>query len=126
MKIITIIYIAYIWVGLLHALFVGVTLYTFMGAWLKRQFIGIPLAIIFFILAFFELYWIPIFQSLGVKIYTTDNNIHQFFNIDAQTNLVNILRPNFISFCFWIASTFLAYKVGNYIFIKNCQSSRYE
>ena len=119
MQNITTVYIAYIWVGLLHALFVGVTLYTFFEKWLKKQHQIIPIVIIFMILAFFELYWIPMFSSLGIQIYVQDTTVQQHFGIDGTTNLVSVLRPTYISYCFWIGSTYLAYRIGNFILIKN-------
>lgn len=112
------VYLAYVWVGLLHALFVGVTLYVFFGKWLKKQYFLIPCGIILIILAFFELYWIPVFNNLGIKIFIDNNNIHQHFGITAKNNLVQTIRPNWISYLFWLGSTALAYIIGNYIYDK--------
>lgn len=108
-----VVYLAYLWVGLIHALFVGVTLYAFWGAWLKRQNQLIPIVIIFAILAFFELYWIPMFQTLGIEIFIKDQAILQHFGIDENTDIVSTLRPNWISYIFWILSTWLSYRIGN-------------
>jgi hypothetical protein len=119
MNSITTVYLAYVWVGLLHALFVGVTLYSFFGKWLKMQYQIIPIAIIFVILAFFELYWIPMFNGLGISIFIKDAAVHQHFGIDEKTNLVQSLHPTYISYLFWIGSTYLGYKIGNFIFEKN-------
>lgn len=118
-----IIYIAYLWVGLLHALFVGVTLYTFLGKWLKQQHQIVPITIIFIVLVFFELYWIPLFQTLGIAIYVKNAAVHQYFGIDENTNIVDVLRQNWISYLFWIGSTYIGYKIGNYIFEKNKQKA---
>jgi hypothetical protein len=108
------VYLAYIWVGLLHALFVGVTLYSFLGTWFKKKHQFIPIALIFMILAFFELYWIPMFNTLGVQIYIHDTAVQQHFGIDANTNLVAALHPTYISYFFWVVTTYLGYKIGNY------------
>jgi hypothetical protein len=120
---VVIIYIAYLWVGLIHAIFVGITLYVFLGKWLEKQHQIVPVAIIFMVLVFFELYWIPLFQTLGIEIYVKNAVVHQHFGINEKTDIVNVLRPNWISYLFWIGSTFISYKVGNYIFEKNKQKA---
>lgn len=97
------VYLAYLWVGLLHAVFVGVTLYAFWGKWLRKQHQIVPIAIMFSILAFFELYWIPMFSRLGISIFIKNEAVHQHFGIDENTNLVSTLRPSLISYVFGLA-----------------------
>ena len=116
---IIIVYLAYLWVGLLHSSFAGITLYTIWGQKMKQLPNFVPILILFTFLALLELYWIPIFSSLGLSVHTSSPELHTHFNITANTDIVKTLRPNIIMVAMWFFQTFLAYRIGNYFYKKN-------
>ena len=116
---IVIVYLAYLWIGLLHSCFAGITLYSVWGRKITRLPKLVPIAILFIFLGLLEVYWIPIFSALDLGVFTDSPALHQHFNISEKTDIVQTLKPNVIMVSMWIFQTFLAYRIGNYIFKKN-------
>jgi hypothetical protein len=106
------VYTAYIWIGLLHAFFVGTCLYAWAGNWLKTRSPIVAWVIIFAILAFFETYWILVFDYFGLQVYTIDADILAAFGISETDNLVHKLSPRAANIVFWVFSTFVADAFG--------------
>jgi hypothetical protein len=59
------IYLAYAWVGLLHAFFIGTCLHAWGRHWVGKH-LWFAFAVALGALAFFETYWIPVFGYLVV------------------------------------------------------------
>lgn len=116
---IIIVYLAYLWVGLLHSCFAGITLYTIWGRKMKELPNFVPILILFVFLALLEVYWIPVFSTLGLSVHTSSSELHAHFNITAETNIVQTLRPNGLMIAMWFFQTFLAYRIGNYFYKKS-------
>jgi hypothetical protein len=107
------VYTAYIGVGLLHALFIG----TVAFAWLGKYYYSnkwLFYILIFGTLFFFETYWIAIFNTLQMKISSSDASLHNHFNFTESTNLINKLNPGIHTFIHCLADTFISILLGTY------------
>lgn len=116
---IIIVYLAYLWIGLLHSCFAGISLYALWGKQLQQLPKIVPISILFIFLALLEIYWIPVFSTLGLSVKTSSTELHQHFNITANTDIVKTLKPNLTMAIMWFFQTFLAFKVGNFILKRN-------
>lgn len=105
----------YLWVSCLHSLFVGITVFAIGGKTLKKLHPVIPMLIMFVILAFLEIYWIPVFNFMNLEVYCKSDEIQNFFSITDSTNIVDSLKPKFSSVVIWLVETFLAYYFGKRI-----------
>ena len=100
MKILAV-YAVYIWVGLLHAFFVGTCLYVWAGKWLVGKAWWLSFVMAFLILAFFETYWIPIFDYIGLKVSHVDAEMRQTFGVQEGENIIRNLSPRWGNVLFW-------------------------
>lgn len=118
MKVLTV-YLAYLWVGFLHAFFIGASLYMCFGKKLI-QWKFWQVALLFFpMLLFFEVYWIPMFNYLGLEIFIQASEVHEYFGIDGKTNMVNTLRPRVFNWIFLVVQATFAVWVGKKLFNRN-------
>lgn len=111
---IAIVYLAYIWVGFLHSSFAGITLYSLWGHKIMHWPKTIPILILFTFLGLLEIYWIPIFGSLDLRVFTGNSALQTHFGLSEQTNIVETLRPNFIMVGMWVLQTAFAFWIGNW------------
>jgi hypothetical protein len=102
----------YLWVGLLHAWLVGSTAFLWWGRRLAALPAWLPTVGMGLVLAFFELYWKPIFAALGISVFIDDAAVHAFFGIDARTDLVAALRSGWFNWVFIGLQALLAYRLG--------------
>jgi hypothetical protein len=110
---------AYIWIGLLHSTLVGTFIFAWFGNKIHAKNKWLWAIIIFAILFFFESYWIPIFNTLQMKVFIEDKSIMSFFKISNQTNLVDSLMPSLITIVSCFLQTILALYLGNKFLLKN-------
>ncbi len=116
---IAIVYMAYAWVGLIHSSFAGICLYSIWGNTMRQRTKWLPIGILFCFLSLLEIYWIPVFSSLGLSVFTSSTEVQQHFGIDAQTDIVKAIHPNLLMVAMWFFQTFLAYKIGNWVYNRN-------
>lgn len=115
MKVFTI-YLSYLWVGLLHAFFIGTSFYMCFGKNLI-QWKTWQVALLFFpILLFFEVYWIPLFNYLGIEVFINATEVHHYFGIAEKTNLVSTLYPRWVNWVFITFQAFLGAWIGRRLF----------
>ena len=117
MKVLTI-YLSYLWVGILHAFFVGCSFYMCFGKTLVQWKIW-QVALLFFpILLFFEVYWIPLFNYLGLELFITSPEAHDYFGITEETNLVTKLHPRWFNWIFISLQAIAGAWIGRRMFRK--------
>lgn len=117
------VYLGYLWVVLIHALFAGVTLYSLWGKKVIHRARWIPVFILTLFLAFLEVYWIPAVSSMGVVINVHDASILNHFGIQKTTNIAAILRPGFSQIFVWLGSGILSDFIGRKTFLNNQKPS---
>lgn len=102
----------YLFIGALHALLTGISVFALLGkrssTWPK---FGILLLLIA-VQAALETYWIGIVSQLGFSLHTSNSNILHLFGASASDNLVDFLRPGWLSPLLWILWGCLAYGIG--------------
>lgn len=114
MKIIAV-YSAYIWVGLLHAFFIGTCLYAWARVWLVgKGWIG-AFCVALFALAFFETYWIPVFDYFGLHLTIHEATLQASFGITSQDNVVPYLTPKWWNIVFWFLQAGLALRIAYFL-----------
>jgi hypothetical protein len=106
------VYLAYMWIGLLHATLVG----TCVFAWQKYKIHSSNLMyyaiLIFCILFFFETYWIKVFQYFQIKVITQNNALLSYFSISSTSNIALHLKPSLITVFSCLLQTIIAVLVG--------------
>jgi hypothetical protein len=106
------VYLAYIWIGLLHAALIG----TCVFAWRKNKIHSSNLIyytiLIFCILFFFETYWIKVFQYFQIKVTTENNALLSYFSIASTSNIALHLNPSLITVFSCLLQTIIAVFVG--------------
>jgi len=105
---ILVLYLVYVWVGLLHTFFVGTCLYAWGHKWLAGKAKVWAFIIAFLVLAFFETYWIPVFNYFGLQVSSSDATVQHTFGISATENIVRNLSPRWWNMLFWIVQASLA------------------
>lgn len=103
---IVIVYLLYIWVALIHCIFVG------------------AVGVFLICLAFLEVYWIPVAGTLGLIIHTSDQELLDYFDIDPEENIVPLLRPKSMQWVIWVISGWMADSVGRFGYKKMLQNSK--
>lgn len=121
---IVIVYLLYIWVALIHCVFVGATIYLFFGHFFIRQRRWVNVVVFLICLAFLEVYWIPIADILGLIIQTDDQELLDYFDIDPGENIVHLLRPKSMQWVIWMISGWIADSVGRFGYRKMLQNSK--
>lgn len=116
---VTLVYLGYLWVVVIHAIFAGVTLYSFWGKKLIGQHRAIPIAILTLFLLFLEVYWMPIVGKMGIVIHVHDPSILEHFGIQSNTNIAEVLRPGFSQIFIWIGSGISADYIGRKTYQNN-------
>jgi hypothetical protein len=105
------VYVAYAYVGLLHAFLVGVTYYVWVQPQ-KRKWLHA--VIIFLILLSLETYWIPVFDFFELKITTTDKDLIDRFGLIEGQNIVDQMRSVWWKIISCAIQTPIALISGNY------------
>lgn len=113
---IVLIYLIYAWIGLLHSFFVGSCLYTFLGNYLIKLNIFLQFLIPLLILAFLELYWKPIFETLGLEIKSTNLNLLSYFSLSKNQNIIPEIKTGFFFTIVWLIQAFIALLIGRWVF----------
>jgi hypothetical protein len=88
------VFVAYAWIGILHGLLVGSTIFAWRSQYMHRQNLWKYAILIFCILLFFESYWIVVFQYFEMKVFSTQSSLLTAFGITASTNLAKSLSPS--------------------------------
>lgn len=119
---VAIVYGLYIWVTVIHCIFVGATLYFFFGKKLIKNHIFINTLIIAACLAFLEIYWIPLATPLKLSIFTNDIMIQSHFNLASNTNILEVLRPQWTNILLWIIQGIFTNWLFKYTFQKQVKN----
>jgi ABC-type uncharacterized transport system permease subunit len=106
------VYLAYLWVGLLHALFVGATAFFLWGHRLIRMRPWLTIVGMGFVLSFFELYWKPLFEGIGLSVEISNPALRDYFGVAEGTDMVKTLRIHPMNVTFIIIQALLAYWIG--------------
>jgi hypothetical protein len=106
------VYLAYVWVGLLHAIFVGTCVFAWRKNKIKKSNLIYHAILIFCILFFFETYWIKIFHYFQINITTNNSTLHNYFSISKNSNIANSLSPSFITVFSCFVQTCIALFIG--------------
>ena len=106
------VYGVYIWEGLLHAFFVGTCLFAWGRKWLAGKTPWLPFALAFLILAFFETYWILIFNYFGLQVSIHDSEMQKIFGVQSHENIVQYLTPRWGNVLFWFLQASIAVWIG--------------
>ena len=115
---VTLVFIGYAWICFIHSVFAGVTLYSFFGRNLINKNKFLPFLILTAFLAFLEVYWIPVFSKMDVVINVHNDDVVEYFKIDKNTNIVDVLRPSIMSIFIWFAQGLFANYIGKTTYLK--------
>jgi len=111
-------YIFYFWIVLIHAFFIGVSVFSIWGnrmlkkpVWKVSLLLAVPLV-------FLEFYWIPFVKYLDFKLTTDNLMLLELFNTNSQTNLVDLFSFNWMHIFVFPLGGYLAYRVGKWSYFR--------
>jgi hypothetical protein len=105
----------YVWIGFIHALFTGITVFALLGKRALKWPQPFVILLLIAIQAFLETYWIPIAGFLGLQLSSENVNVISFFSITEKSNIIHSLHPGWISPLLWAFWGITAWLLGKKI-----------